>query len=272
MKIQHFFSELEDLNDSNYRFHLAKPVDRIMPASIIALSKDEWKSWQLYKNRGNGERFPAPVKYIFSFGQIKGNDFVFGGIFKILDRSGEEYVVELEEKYSNLVGRAILTYAGENSRGTVFTPNYILNNSKITEVMKTPYKGESFPGIENINHDYNQLKLVYENTLEDWRHVLSNIKGIYLLTDRKEGKHYVGSAKGESGIWGRWQEYISSCDGGNLKLRKLKKEKGEEYFKENFKFTILETMGLSVSSENIELRESFWKEKLLTREFGYNAN
>lgn len=67
MKIENFFNQLEDLNDSNYRFHLAKPSEGWSPANAIAESRDAWKNWQTYKNRGNGERFPRPVKYIYSF-------------------------------------------------------------------------------------------------------------------------------------------------------------------------------------------------------------
>lgn len=273
MKIEQIFNELNDLNDSNYRFHLAKPAgDGELPANVIARSKEEWLSWQIYKNRGNGERFPSPVKYIFSFAQISGNEFLFGGIFEILDRAGEEYKVCYTDKYEDLIGRVILTFNGNNKRGTIFTPSYILKNSEITEIYKNAYKGEKFPGIEKINHTYNQLRLVYDNKLEDWKNILSNIKGIYLLTDTKTGKHYVGSAKGSESIYGRWSNYIYGFDGGNKELIELRKKEGEEYFRENFKFSILETMGMGVENENIEAKESLWKDKLMTRVFGYNAN
>lgn len=273
MKIFQIFGELKDLNDQNYRFHLAKPAgDGELPANVIARSKDEWLSWQVYKDRGNGERFPSPVKYIFSFAQINGNEFIFGGIFEILDRTGTEYKVAYIDKYESLIGRVILSFEGDNKRGTIFKPSYILNNSRITEIYKTAYKGEKFPGIENVNHTYKELKLVYDNKLEDWKSVLSNIKGIYLLTDRLTGKHYVGSAKGIDSIYGRWSNYIYGFDGGNKELIELREEKGIEYFKENFKFSILETMGMGVTNDNIEIKESLWKEKLMTRKFGYNSN
>ena len=44
------------------------------------------------------------------------------------------------------------------------------------------------------------------------------------------------------------------------------------YIQENFKYTILETFEDDVSVEDIIARESWWKEVLLTRKFGYNAN
>jgi hypothetical protein len=272
MKIIDFFNEIADLTDIKYRIHLAKVVDGNIPGNIIARSKEEWKDWQ--KEKKVRERFPSPVEYIFSFGQInnESKEYVFGGIFKIEERQKEEYIVSYCEKYEELIGRVILTYSGENSRGSIFKPSYIIENSRITELLKNSYKGEKFPGIEKLNCSYKELKLVYDNNLEDWKSILSSIKGIYLLTDKKTGKHYIGSANGEKGIYGRWSEYIYGFDGGNKELIILKKIEGENYFKENFKFTILETMGMSISSEKIEERESMWKAKILTREWGYNLN
>ncbi|WP_027128614.1 GIY-YIG nuclease family protein [Fusobacterium perfoetens] len=271
MKIQQIFNELTDLNDMNYRFHLAKPASE-RPSDVLARSREDWLGWQIYKERENGERFPYPVKYIFSFAQLSGNEFIFGGIFEILDRSGKEYKVKYVDKYQDLIGRVVLTYTGKNKRGTVFRPSHILENSEIIEIYKSAYKGEKFPGIENINHTYKQLRIVYDNKLEDWKNILSNIKGIYLLTDTKTGKHYVGSAKGVDSIYGRWSNYIYGFDGGNKELIKLRKEEGEEYFKENFKFSILEVFGMSFEDKNIEAKESLWKEKLMSRQFGYNSN
>lgn len=272
MKIQQIFNELTDLNDTNYRFHLAKTSEEgKKPSDVLARSREEWLGWQVYKGN-NKNRFPYPVKYIFSFAQLSGNEFIFGGIFEILDRSGELYKVKYIDKYQDLIGRVVLNYTGANSRGTVFTPSYILKNSEINEIYKLPYRGEKFPGIENINHTYKELRIVYDNKLEDWKSVLSNISGIYLLTDTKTGKHYIGSAYGGNGIYGRWGNYIYGFDGGNIDLINLKKEKGEEYFKENFKFSILETLGIGIEKDDIIKKERLWKEKLLTKKFGYNSN
>lgn len=271
MRIEQIFNELEDFNNKYYRFHLAKPSGRYYPIEALAHSKEEWLSWQLYKGASK-ERFPYPTKYIFSFAQLSGNEFIFGGIFEILNREGEKYEVKYIDKYDELIGRVVLTYTGSNVRGTVFTPSYILENSEINEIYKLAYKGEKFCGIENINHSYNQLKLIFDNKIEDWRSVLSNVKGIYLLADNKSGKLYIGSAKGSESIYGRWSNYIYGLDGGNLGLRELIEEKGEEYFKENIKFSILETINMSFDDKSIEAKESLWKEKLLSRKFGYNKN
>lgn len=143
MKIQQIFNELVDLNDTNYRFHLAKPSEGNSPAESLARSKESWLGWQLYKGN-NKNRFPYPVKYIFSFAQLSGNEFIFGGIFEILDREGETYKVKYIDKYDELIGRVILTYNGANNRGTIFRPSYILENSEINEIYNCHIREKNF--------------------------------------------------------------------------------------------------------------------------------
>ena len=128
----------------------------------------------------------------------------------------------------------VLTYNGANNRGTVFKPSYILENTEINEIYKLPYRGEKFCGIENINHSYYQLRLIYDNKLEDWKSVLSNDKGIYLLSDVKTGKFYIGSAKGAESIYGRWSNYIYGLDGGNLGLIETNKRKRRRILQRKF--------------------------------------
>ncbi len=56
---------------------------------------------------------------------------------------------------------------------------------------------------------------------ESWWAALSEVSGIYLITDKSSGKHYIGSAYGEGGIWSRWCEYSRSGHGNNKELRSL---------------------------------------------------
>ena len=58
----------------------------------------------------------------------------------------------------------------------------------------------------------------------------------------------------------------------NKKLQELVTEKGISYIQDNFQYSILETFTDDVSDEYIIGRESWWKEALHSREFGYNAN
>ena len=102
---------------------------------------------------------------------------------------------------------------------------------------------------------------------------LESMKGIYLISDIKTGKHYVGSAYGDQGIWSRWCAYVGSGHGGNLELRALVTDPNLAYCRANFRFALLEHRPSRTEDKTIIDRESFWKRILLTRgERGLNRN
>lgn len=267
MKLETIF---QDLNDDNcYRFHLAKQeLGGTRPIDVLARSESEWLGWQVYRGTQK-ERFINDK--IVSFAQISGNKFLFGGIFDIISRESEEYEVQYSNQYNELIGRLVIDYIGDNTRGTVFTPSYIFSNSKISCIYEYKYQGEPFYSYDDINHEFEQLDTIFRNQLNDWKVALSNVFGVYLLTDKLTGKHYVGSAYGSGGIWGRWSDYIFGFHGNNKELKELYEFHSEKYFKENFKFTILEIMPTTKTPDEVIQRESMWKRKLLSIKFGYNS-
>jgi len=143
----------------------------------------------------------------------------------------------------------------------------------VSEILKQPYSGEVFPGYENINHDFDILIPVFKNENRGWRAALANIKGVYVITDKSNGKNYIGSAYGDSGIWSRWSCYIGTGHGWNDELTKLIKERGYDYARDNFKLALLEYPSMKTDDKIIIERESYWKEVFLSRgKFGYNKN
>ena len=94
-----------------------------------------------------------------------------------------------------------------------------------------------------------------------------------LITDRSNGKLYVGSATSDNGmLLQRWANYIDSGHGGNKELIELVNKEGIDYIKRNFQYSILENYNARVDDSVILERESWWKETLQSRKFGYNAN
>jgi hypothetical protein len=129
---------------------------------------------------------------------------------------------------------------------------------------------EQFPGYSNTIIPKRMLDLIVSQEVESWKTALSNVGGVYLITDTMTGKCYVGSATGEGGIWQRWADYANSGHGGNAKLQKLLDVDCD--YCSNFQFVILEIADTHTSVEDILQRESHWKNVLCTREHGYNAN
>ena len=70
----------------------------------------------------------------------------------------------------------------------------------------------------------------------------------------------------------RWTSYVNNGHGGNAELRKLVKEKGFDYVKENFQYSLLENFNGKVDDDYIISREQWWKKVLQSRKFGYNDN
>ncbi|TOM66562.1 hypothetical protein CGH71_23640, partial [Vibrio parahaemolyticus] len=129
------------------------------------------------------------------------------------------------------------------------------------------------PGYENINHDFSALLPIFKNQKADWKSALSNVKGVYVIFDKSNGKKYVGSAYGEHGIWSRWGCYIGTGHGWNDGLTDLISQNGFDYALKNFKITLLEYRPMKTDDNTIIERESYWKEVLLSRNaFGYNKN
>lgn len=257
-------------HDDQYRFHLAKPSNSgTRPLDVLTRSKEDWLGWQRY--RGNAkERFP--VDKIVSFAQISGNRFLFGGVFEITSRSSKRYSVKYTKDYSELIGRLILEFTGKNTRATVFKPSYVFENSLVSGIYEHRFQGEPFISYEEINHSFSAIDIIISNSLPDWKVALSSIYGIYLISDKNTGKHYVGSAYGGNGIWGRWSNYVNNFHGSNDDLVELFNKKSETYFRENFKFCLLEVMSSSSTKEEVIGKESLWKNKLFTKEHGHNRN
>lgn len=83
----------------------------------------------------------------------------------------------------------------------------------------------------------------------------------------------MGSATSDNGmLLKRWKEYVETGHGGNKNLIQLVNEKGMDYIQNYFQYSILENYNSTISDELILERESWWKEVLKTRIFGYNAN
>jgi hypothetical protein len=112
-----------------------------------------------------------------------------------------------------------------------------------------------FPGFTQFRHDIDTIQTIPLS----WQEVLRSVKGIYLLVCKETGKQYVGSAKGEASLWGRFLDYAANGHGGNVEL----KRRGPR----SYQVSILEVAN---SGYGIEQIEEAWKQKLMSRAFGLN--
>jgi hypothetical protein len=263
-------TDLITINPNKYKLHLAvTSKEGTNPVDVFIRDKNEWKGWQTYR----GSKNEWTREYIFSLIKFH-NVWLFGGVFKILKRHKTHYEVELTSEYGSLIGRLLISgIPTRRGQGRSYNLETYFEKFEINQIFQNIYEGQDFPGYENINISYKNLEHIIRINKMDWKSALQNLKGIYLITDLKTNKRYVGSAYGVDGIWSRWCSYINNGHGGNKLLKKLITDQSLSYAKENYQFTLLEFRAMKTDDKEIILRESYWKRVLISRnEFGYNDN
>ncbi len=134
-------------------------------------------------------------------------------------------------------------------------------------------KKKGFPGYERVVLSYDELKAIVDNPTAygDWIIPLSSIYAIYLIVDTETGKQYVGSAYNtQDGLFGRWSCYAATKHGGNKLMKEELCAHPERCHK--FQFSILQVLPKTLSPEEVNDIETLYKEKLLSKRFGMNAN
>jgi hypothetical protein len=182
------------------------------------------------------------------------------------------YKAEELEKYKKFYGRVILKYH-KTVQTQVMYLGTVKDELEVLEILPTIFDGDEFVGYDKVSLSYSQLEAIIKLKKQTWIGALENQKAVYLQTDKVTGKLYVGSATSDQGmLLSRWKNYIENGHGGNVGLKELVREKGFDYIKKNFQYTIIENFNAKVDDHYVLERESYWKEVLRSREFGYNKN
>jgi hypothetical protein len=196
-------------NLTDYKLHFARWNQHDQPLEVWARDRREWQGWQEY--RPARDDFNRP--FIFSVMQFyhEPDILLFGGIFRVLARHPDRYEVELSSACANFIGRLKLRSPYRERTTRVNFENHYAS-FEVQELLREPYSGRSFPGYEDIDLSFEELETLVRNSRPDWKAALESVKGIYLITDTKTGRRYVGSAYGDQGVWSRWCAYVASLE------------------------------------------------------------
>lgn len=246
------------------------------PMDVFLRDKDlvntDWLFWQASPKRH--DLWPGAIA--MNFIPLGGDNWLLTTIKKVtkcLQSYGDIcYAGDEISEFSQYYGRVIV---GFHKKGMATWHKYrnVRDELIVRQILPAIFDGVNFPGYDNVRLPYEQLKLIIDRGKKDWVNALKSQKAVYLITDRETGKMYVGSATSANGmLLARWSSYAANGHGGNVELVKLVEEKGMDYVKKNFTYSILENYNSRVDDGVILARESWWKETLLTRAFGYNAN
>lgn len=254
--------------DKRLKIHLAcnsgaDATDTQRP--LDAFYEGSWKEWQEWQTRTHFE-----CDHVLSLIDIGSREWLFVGVYRVLSRkpsrNGVKYSTRLLPKQGDLIGRIIVHHKRTRA-------SYIWNKPTIelpiVEIRRDKMTMQDFPGYNAILLTHSDLQVVTGQQIASWHGPLASVKGIYLITDTRTGKHYVGKASGKDGIWGRWCAYARTGHGGNEELKALLRKKGPKY-SAHFQYSVLEIADTHASDEDIQARESYWMLAIQSREFGLN--
>jgi hypothetical protein len=244
--------------------------------SPFELWRDERDLYEKYQSvQYVGHRKHLDSKYWASFIGTPAKETMFTGLYQIehreeleedqpmiqmegVDEAGtcDVYTLEIDERFQEYDGRLTIEW-GKGERAWIQRAEN--QNKRIVEIRKE-YQEPLFPGYIEFWGFLSTL-----NTLpKTWISVLKSAKGIYLLTCPNTKEQYVGSATGEQGFWGRWQEYVKIGHGNNVGLK--------NHGKSDYIVSILEVAGTIDTDKDILIKETLWKNKLQSKEMGLNMN
>jgi hypothetical protein len=175
-----------------------------------------------------------------------------------IDKAGscDVYDLTLQDPLSDLIGKLFIEWG----LGAIAWVQYADRRNKPITELRTAFQEPKFPGFLNFIQPLSR----FDNIPNSWIAALRSSRGVYLLTCPKTKEQYVGSATGESGFWGRWQDYVHAGHGGNLGLKSRDPS--------DYQVSILEVAGTSATPDDIRTMEGRWQSKLQSREMGLNRN
>lgn len=226
-----------------------------------------------YQSHQATENFNT-VEYIVSFIGESGQEARFVGVFK---NCGHETVDEKtsmfdfqEVKGFEILNERVIINWGESA---ISWHQWWRNDKEVVRIDKgiSNDKVPPFVQYEDVVLNYEQLRKIIDTQNSEWKSKLEACNCIYLILDKSNGKHYIGSTYNKQGIWGRWSIYAETGHGNDITLVELLKN-DPLYAQKYFQWSILETLPLNIVDTVAIDRESLYKEKFGTRDFGYNNN
>ncbi len=253
---------------NSYKIHCAAGRD---DSPLEAFFEGRFKEWQEHQNQQNFR-----CDEIISLIHLHEDKWLFAGLYQVLGvkhrKQGEDSWFEYGTKemagVEHLTGRLVIQFRKRFIASHLIGTKYI-DKLLVSEIREKRMRVSDFPGYNAVNLSYRMLRTVVRKNMPQWKAALSNVSGVYLVTDNHSGKHFVGNAHGGDTIWHQWVSFAISGHGEVKTLQRLlSREVGDYQF--NFQFSILEICDLKASKDYVLSRTEHWKEVLQSIAFGYN--
>jgi hypothetical protein len=253
---------------NSYKIHCAASRDN---SPLEAFFEGRFKAWQEHQSQQNFR-----CDEIISLIHLHEDKWLFAGLFQVLGvkhrKQGEnswfEYGTKEMAGTEYLTGRVVVQFRKRFIASHLIGTKYI-DKLLVSEIREKRMRVSDFPGYNAVNLSYRLLRTVVRKNMPYWKAALSNVGGVYLITDKHTGKHFVGSAHGGDTIWHQWVAFAISGHGQIKTLQRLlSREVGDYQF--NFQFSILEVCDLNAAHDYVVARADHWKRVLQSVPFGYN--
>ena len=262
------------LNDIRLIRHKDKRAKRgFTPYELWRDNRPQFENYQSTQSISNRPKLNAPYWAVFVVNLS--NETMFAGLYSVnyrgllekdtpmphmdgIDKAGscDVYDLKLQDKLQDLIGKIFIDWGP----GALAWVQYAARNDKPITELRKEFREPDFPGFLNFIQPLSKL----DNLPKSWVATLKSSRGVYLLTCPKTKEQYVGSAGGEEGFWGRWQNYLNTGHGGNEGLKSRDPS--------DYQVSILEVAGTSATPEDIQTMEGRWQTKLQSKEMGLNRN
>jgi hypothetical protein len=203
----------------------------------------------------------------------------FIGVYKITgkiaaynDNPGRDFYICEEVKSFNPIREHVVIEWGRGTQS--WYQDYRKLPKEIKYIDDGIYTAKGYPYFKSYSDTmltFKELKGIFDSNDPIWKSKLTAVNCIYLIQDRKTGRQYIGQTSNGDGIWGRWKDYAADGHGGDVDLSNLVKN-DPQYAMKYFHWIILETLPVNITKPEAVERESLYKNKFLTRVFGYNSN
>lgn len=247
--------------------------------SLYDLYRNDKGTFLKYQREQTRKKFEK-VDYIVSFIGERGTKARFVGVYEVGNKVQSPYNpddilcdMNIVEAFESLTHRVVIEWG----KSTVsWCQDYYSNPKKVTRIDEGFEDADGIPVFKSYADtllNYQELKSVINSPADNpWQAVLKSVNCIYLINDKATGRNYIGSTYGIEGIFARWETYVNTNGHGDNKELKYLLKNDPAYAKKNFQWSILEVLSLHTPQSKVIERENLYKQKLMSREFGYNKN
>lgn len=142
----------------------------------------------------------ARLQFVFEIGWDKWLLTTIKKITKDLNIvGGISYDGDELPEYKPYYGRLIIQFHKTCQAQGIYYKN-VCDELLVNQLLPAAFDGYDFPGYDEVRLTWEQLEIIIKQHKKDWMAALQNQKAVYLITDRSNGKLYVGSATSDSGM------------------------------------------------------------------------